>query len=100
VETGVKYAGYIAQQKRDVEKSRKLAALKIPEWLDFDAIDGLSREMRQKLSRVRPRTLDQASRISGVTPAAIMILRIYIEMHNRSGSRKRPEFGDCQRHNP
>jgi tRNA uridine 5-carboxymethylaminomethyl modification enzyme len=93
VETEVKYAGYIGQQRRDVEKTRRLAALQIPDDLDFDAIDGLSKEMRQKLARMQPRTLGQASRISGVTPAAIMILRIYIEMQNRAGSRTCPESG-------
>lgn len=83
VETEVKYEGYIEQQRRDVEKTRGLAEMRIPEGLEYSRINGLSREIREKLARVNPQTIGQASHIPGVTPAAIMILRIHIEMVRR-----------------
>jgi tRNA uridine 5-carboxymethylaminomethyl modification enzyme len=83
VETEVKYEGYIEQQRRDVQKTRRLAELEIPEGLDYSQINGLSREIREKLARLNPKTIGQASRIPGVTPAAIMILRIHLEIMHR-----------------
>jgi tRNA uridine 5-carboxymethylaminomethyl modification enzyme len=80
VETDVKYEGYIAQQHLDVEKTHRLAELKIPDDFNYSGIDGLSREIREKLSRICPKTIGQASRIPGITPAAVMILRIHLEM--------------------
>jgi tRNA uridine 5-carboxymethylaminomethyl modification enzyme len=58
--------------------------MRIPEWFDYTAISGLSREMQQTLLRVRPATLGQASRLPGVTPAAISLLHVYIEMQQRN----------------
>ena len=96
VETEVKYAGYIEQQRRDVAKTRLLSELKIPDGFDYSRIDGLSREIREKLARTRPKTIGQASRIPGVTPAAVMILRIQLELlHRRKAdptNREAPPF--------
>jgi tRNA uridine 5-carboxymethylaminomethyl modification enzyme len=80
VETEIKFAGYLEQQKRSIEKLKSAEALAIPEWLDYGAISGLSREMREKLERVRPVTIGQASRIPGVTPAALSLVHVSIRM--------------------
>ena len=78
VETEVKYAGYIAQQDRHVARLKDSERRRIPTEFAYDVIPGLSTEVRQKLSRVRPATLGQASRIPGVTPAAIAVLDVYL----------------------
>lgn len=78
-EIDVKYAGYIARQKGEIEKTLANETLKIPEELDFDAVPGLSFEVRQKLKSVMPETIGQASRISGVTPAAVSLLLVYLK---------------------
>jgi len=86
VETQVKYAGYIQRQEDQVVKLRKLEGLKLPEDLDYNLIPGLTREIVEKIQRIRPVSLGQASRISGVTPAAISILAIYLKKINPSGA--------------
>jgi tRNA uridine 5-carboxymethylaminomethyl modification enzyme len=78
LETGVKYAGYIRRQQEQVERFRRLEELVIPAGFDFAAVQGLSAEVREKLSLVAPRTLGQAGRIPGVTPAAIAILAVIL----------------------
>jgi tRNA uridine 5-carboxymethylaminomethyl modification enzyme len=83
VETEIKYAGYLNQQRKTMEKLRDSEQKSIPAWFDYSAISGLSREMHEKLTRVRPQTLGQASRIPGVTPAALSLLHIYIEIQSR-----------------
>jgi len=84
VEIEIKYEGYISQQKRDAEKLRRFGARGIPSEFDYSKIDGLSKEIREKLNRIRPFDLAAASRIPGVTPAAISILNIYLELaHNK-----------------
>jgi tRNA uridine 5-carboxymethylaminomethyl modification enzyme len=83
VETEIKYSGYLDQQRRSMEKMRKAERRGIPEWFDYKAVSGLSREMKETLERVRPRTLGQASRIAGVTPAAVSLLLVYIEIQGR-----------------
>ncbi|HWQ54430.1 MAG TPA: tRNA uridine-5-carboxymethylaminomethyl(34) synthesis enzyme MnmG [Bryobacteraceae bacterium] len=80
VETEIKYNGYIAQQARQIERLRGVERRKIPESFGFSAVPGLSREIRDKLERVRPATLGQAARIPGVTPAAIAILDVYLSL--------------------
>jgi tRNA uridine 5-carboxymethylaminomethyl modification enzyme len=80
VETGIKFAGYLEQQKKSIEKLKAAEAVSIPEWLDYSAISGLSREMREKLERIRPVTIGQASRISGVTPAALGLVHVSIRL--------------------
>jgi tRNA uridine 5-carboxymethylaminomethyl modification enzyme len=84
IETAIKYEGYLRQQEREVEKLRKAEAKRIPEDLEYTGIPGLSREIVEKLSRVRPSSIAQASRIPGITPAAISILLFHIEMRRLS----------------
>lgn len=83
VETEIKYAGYLQQQERAIERLKKAEQRNIPEWFDYSRVSGLSREMQEKLQRVRPRTLGQASRIPGVTPAAVSLVNVYIEIQAR-----------------
>jgi tRNA uridine 5-carboxymethylaminomethyl modification enzyme len=80
VETEIKFAGYLEQQKRSIEKLKAAEAVTIPEWMDYDAISGLSREMRETFTRVRPITIGQASRIPGVTPAALSLVHVSIRV--------------------
>jgi len=83
VETEIKYAGYLDQQTKSIERLKKAEQRAIPDWFDYGKVSGLSREMNEKLSRVRPRTLGQASRIPGVTPAAVSLINVYIEIQAR-----------------
>ncbi len=83
VETEIKYAGYLDQQKKAIEKLKKAEERGIPEWFDYTQVSGLSREMQEKLTRVRPATLGQASRIPGVTPAALSLVNVYIEIQGK-----------------
>ena len=78
VQIGVKYAGYIDRQQLDVQRAADYEQLALPADLDYSAVRGLSIEVQQKLSRARPQTLGQASRISGVTPAAISLLLVHL----------------------
>jgi tRNA uridine 5-carboxymethylaminomethyl modification enzyme len=80
VETEIKFAGYLEQQTKSIAKLKAAEALAIPEWLDYSAISGLSREMREKLERVRPATIGQASRMPGVTPAALSLVHVSIRV--------------------
>lgn len=81
VEYDIKYAGYAARQLAEVERQRKLEEKILPESIDYAAIKGLRIEARQKLEKIRPRTVGQASRISGVNPADISVLLIYLGIH-------------------
>src|SRR5271154_3630468 len=83
VETEIKYAGYLDQQQRAIERLKKAEQRRIPEWFDYLAVSGLSREMQEKLGKVVPQTLGQASRIPGVTPAAVSLINVYIEIQGR-----------------
>ena len=83
VETTIKFAGYLAQQQRSMARLRADEARAIPDWFDYRACSGLSREMVEKLDRVRPSTLGQASRISGVTPAACSLIQVFLEIQAR-----------------
>jgi tRNA uridine 5-carboxymethylaminomethyl modification enzyme len=80
VETEIKYEGYLQQQQRAIERLKKAEKRSIPEWFDYHSVSGLSREMKEKLVKIRPRTLGHASRIPGVTPAAISLVNVYIEI--------------------
>ena len=80
VETEIKFAGYLEQQKRAIQKLKEAEGLHIPEWLNYTTISGLSREMQEKLGRVRPQTIGQASRIPGVTPAALGLVHVSIRI--------------------
>ena len=83
VETEIKYEGYLLQQQRAMERLKKAEQHSIPEWFDYRSVSGLSREMQEKLTRVRPRTIGHASRIPGVTPAAVSLVHVYIEIQAR-----------------
>ncbi|AZT91582.1 tRNA uridine-5-carboxymethylaminomethyl(34) synthesis enzyme MnmG [Caldicellulosiruptor changbaiensis] len=79
VEIEIKYEGYIKKQLQQIEQFKKLENKKIPEWVDYNQISGLSTEAKQKLSQIRPASIGQASRISGVSPADISVLLIWLE---------------------
>ena len=79
VEIGVRYAGYIERQREEVARSRRQEETPLPANFDFNAVRGLSNEVRQKLTQVRPQTLGQAARIPGVTPAAISLLLVHLK---------------------
>src|SRR5271170_3099846 len=83
IETEIKYAGYLDQQRKSIDKLKKAEGRTIPEWFDYTAVSGLSREMQEKLTRVRPQTLGQASRIPGVTPAALSLVNVFIEIQSK-----------------
>jgi len=80
VETEIKYEGYLLQQQRAIERLKKAEQRAIPDWFDFQSVSGLSREMQEILLKIRPRTLAHASRIPGVTPAAVSLVHVYIEI--------------------
>jgi len=83
VEIQIKYAGYIEKQLQQVERLNKMEKKRIPEDIDYELIRGLSIEAKQKLSRIRPLSIGQASRINGVTPADLSILLVHLEHYNR-----------------
>jgi tRNA uridine 5-carboxymethylaminomethyl modification enzyme len=83
VETEIKYEGYLSQQQRAIDRLKKAEQRAIPEWFDYQSVSGLSREMQQKLLKIRPRTIAHASRIPGVTPAAVSLVNVYIEIQGR-----------------
>jgi tRNA uridine 5-carboxymethylaminomethyl modification enzyme len=87
VETEIKYAGYLDQQSKSIERLKKAEQRAIPDWFDYAKVSGLSREMNEKLTRVRPRTLGHASRIPGVTPAAVSLINVFIEIQSRQQAR-------------
>ncbi len=80
VETEIKYEGYLLQQQRAMERLKKAEQRAIPDWFDYRSVSGLSREMMEKLTHVQPSTLAQASRIPGVTPAAVSLVNVFIEI--------------------
>ncbi len=84
VEVQVKYEGYIKRQGEQVEKFKKLEQKRIPEYFNYDEVQGLSRELQTRLKEVRPASLGQASRIDGITPAALSILAIWLEKKKRT----------------
>lgn len=88
VETEIKYSGYIEKQLREVEKFKKLENMKLPENLNYYEIPGLSNEMKEKFSKIRPTSIGQALRIPGVTPAAISAIQVYLKKHNINISRQ------------
>jgi tRNA uridine 5-carboxymethylaminomethyl modification enzyme len=84
VEIEIKYEGYIQKQLNEIEKFKDLERIKIPEELDFSEIHGLSNELKEKLSHTRPTSLGQASRIDGMTPAAISVLMVALKAAGHS----------------
>src|SRR5579863_1852798 len=85
VEVRAKYAGYIERQAQEIERQRRHEAQVLPEDLDYLQVNGLSHEVRQKLAEARPRTLGQASRLPGITPAALSILLVHLKRRGLSG---------------
>ena len=84
--TDVKYAGYIRMQERDIERQEKMKTVVIPETFDYLAVPQLRAEAKEKLRRVRPRDLGQAGRVSGITPADIAMLALYLKEPERIAS--------------
>ena len=82
LETSIKYEGYLKQQLREVQKLRNAESKRLPEDLDYANMPGLSREIVEKLSRIRPQSIAQATRIPGITPASISILLFHLEMRH------------------
>jgi tRNA uridine 5-carboxymethylaminomethyl modification enzyme len=96
IETRIKYEGYINHQERQVERTKRMEEMKLPEDVDYQAVHGLSREAREKLGRVRPTSLGQASRISGITPAALMAIQIHLRQRFGAKSMAVPPVGAGQ----
>jgi tRNA uridine 5-carboxymethylaminomethyl modification enzyme len=92
VEIQLKYAGYLDRQEIEIEKFRKMEDKEIPNWIDFNQVPSLRTEARQKLNVVRPATLGQASRISGVSPADVGLIMIWM----KRGPQKEPPFSTSQ----
>ena len=85
LEVEVKYAGYLNRQSEMINRSKNMEAARVPQDIDYGAIDGLSAEVREKLARIRPISIGQAARIPGITPAAISLLSVYLKKNfNRS----------------
>jgi tRNA uridine 5-carboxymethylaminomethyl modification enzyme len=96
VQISIKYAGYIDKQNRDVDRSAQYEALRLPDELDYAKILALSFEARQKLNRHRPETLGQASRLSGITPAAISLLLVHLKKGRFKGFASGPTQAAAQ----
>ena len=85
----IKYAGYIERQLQQVEKFKRLEQKKLPSDLDYETIQGLRKEAQQKLNAVKPLSIGQAERISGVSPADVSVLLVYLEQRRRDGKERR-----------
>ena len=85
VEIQVKYEGYITKQEQQIERFKRLEDKVLPENLDYFQLSGLSREAAEKLMKIKPRSLGQAGRISGVSPADIAVLLVYLEQNKKRG---------------
>lgn len=83
VEIQIKYEGYIEKQKQQVEKYKKMEKKLLPEDISYEKLSGLSREAVEKLSKIRPRSIGQASRISGVSPADIAVLLVHLQKRKK-----------------
>ncbi len=83
IETEIKYEGYLLQQQRAIDRLKKAEQHTIPQWFDYGSVSGLSREMQEILVKFRPRTLGHASRIPGVTPAAVSLVHVFIEIQSK-----------------
>jgi len=95
VETEIKFAGYLDQQKKSIDKLKAAESVVIPAWIDYAAMSGLSREMQQVLERVRPATIGQASRIPSITPAALSLVHVSIRLQ-APAVRRAPSGGPRQ----
>ena len=86
VEINIRYEGYIKRQMHQVEQFRKMERKRIPDSIDYDEVPSLRIEARQKLKQIRPESVGQASRISGVSPADLSVLLVYLEQHRQRGN--------------
>jgi tRNA uridine 5-carboxymethylaminomethyl modification enzyme len=86
LETDIKYEGYVKRQTAAIDRFARLEEARIPDSLDYSAVGGLSTEVRERLTRIRPRSLGQAARTPGVTPAAISILAVHLKSDRRDCS--------------
>jgi tRNA uridine 5-carboxymethylaminomethyl modification enzyme len=84
VEIGLKYAGYVEKQEQDVERAQRFESTRLPDDLDYAEVAALSFEARQTLGRFRPETLGAASRLSGITPAAVSLLLVHLKKRKRA----------------
>jgi len=96
IELQVKYAGYIARQYQEVAKLEGIELIEIPTTLDFNQIVGLGREAKDKLSKIRPRTLGQASRLSGITPADLQVMMVALRSKNLYKEKNATHCSDCE----
>ena len=87
LEIEVKYDGYVKRQSEAIERFRRLEDAPIPEWVDFGAVSGLSTEVKERLSNLRPLSLGQAARMPGITPAAVSLLAVHIKSKRNRGDR-------------
>ena len=83
MEIQARYAGYLDRQRDEIERQRRHASLPLPADLDYATVRGLSNELRQKLTALRPATIGQAGRIEGMTPAAVSLLLVYLKKRER-----------------
>ncbi|MBC7364819.1 MAG: tRNA uridine-5-carboxymethylaminomethyl(34) synthesis enzyme MnmG [Candidatus Aminicenantes bacterium] len=95
VESEVKYEGYIKKQEKEIMKLMKLEAMPIPEDLDYREIPGLTKEQIEKLSKIRPKTMKEVKKISGITPAAVYNIYLYLEVIRRKNLRENVSRGTC-----
>src|SRR5690606_32025404 len=86
LEIDARYAGYVERQRREIERQRHEAETPMPADFDYKAVRGLSNEIREKLERIRPADVGQASRIAGMTPAAISLLLIHLKKRQRQSA--------------
>ena len=84
LEADFKYEGHITRQQQEVERFKKQESALIPEDIDYEALQGFKAEARQRLAAIRPRTLGQAARISGITPADVTLLMIWLEKRKKA----------------
>ena len=89
IEIQVKYSGYIERQQKEIDKHRRNEETALPAKMDYSDVNGLSSEICEKLNRVQPNSIGQASRIAGMTPAAISILLVYLKKSAKNKERKR-----------
>ena len=83
VESEIKYEGYIQKQTKEIARILKIGKEKIPAWIDFKTVPGFSREVVEKLKKFNPKTIEEAKKIPGITPAAIMNLHVFIQLKKK-----------------
>lgn len=94
IEIEAKYEGYLKRQHEMVERTAKLEHKAIPAWLDYHEVSGLKREAQHKLDQIKPQTLGQAGRVSGITPADIALLAVWIERGGRATATAKDDAGE------